>query len=504
MSRFSDSQERKLGMILSYAHTAVSAIISIIYIPILLNGIGKSEYGLYQLLGSVIAYFSTMYSSLNASVMKYYTQYLINGDEKNIENTLAISRRIFIAVSIIIVAVSVPVSFIFETVYSESLSEHEMTEALAMFAIMIANLLVYLNNSIYSASIMSNEKFIFRRSLDLVSQVLQPIGVVLFIKRYPYAITIVSIQLALNIAVAIANIFYSKHKLNVKVVYHGKDSALVRGLLSLSGSVLFVTIADQIFWKTDQLILAQMYGTEVVAVYSIGSQLNTIFISVGIVMGGVLLPLLTKIIANDKDGSALSKAFAQIGRYQSYIVMLALTGIILFGREFIVILAGEDFLEAYNVTLLLIIPYTVDLIQNSGNTILQAKNEYWYRAKILFVAAIINIFLTVLMARKFGMEGAAGATSIAIIVTSWFIMNYIYSSKVGLNIRLFWKNVIPVWIRGIVPFAVGIAILKINIANRIIQFAVHVILYCLVYLLFITITMKPDERKTIYERLIKK
>lgn len=505
MSNASSSKQRRVGLALSYAQTAASAVISVLYIPILLRGIGQSEYGLYQLLGSVIAYFSTMYSSLNASVMKYYTQYLIDNDTDSMENTLAISRRIFLIVSLIIVAISIPVIGIYRIAYRGSLTPHELNESMVMFVVMIANILIYLNNSIYSASILANEKFIFRRSLDLITQCIQPFAVVLFIKRYPYALTIVSIQLALNVCVAIANILYSKKQLHVKVVFHGKDSALVRGLLSLSGSILFVTLADQIFWKTDQLILGQLYGTGVVAVYSIGSQLNTIYISIGVAMSGVVLPMLTKIINNDEDGTRLSAVFVKLGRYQSLMIMLVFSGIALFGKEFIVILAGKDYLDAYVVAMLLMVPYTVDLIQNSGNTILQTKDKYWYRARVLFVAAIINIFLTYALAKKYGMYGAAAATTVAIIVTSWILMNYIYSKKIGLDIKKFWFNVAPIWFLGCIPFLIGLGIRKIKYSNNFIQFVIHVLLYVIFYILFAYfVIMKKEERKYLLGKFKKK
>lgn len=502
----SRSKERKVGVALSYTQTALSAIISIIYIPLLLNGIGKSEYGLYQLLGSVIAYFSTMYSSLNSSVMKYYTEYLIDGNTEKMENTLFISRRVFNIISILLVAIAIPVGIIFRYAYRKSLSPAQLDEAIIMFAIMIANILVYLKNSIYSASIMSNERFIFRRSLDVISQILQPIAVILFIKRYPYALTIVTIQLTLNCLIAIANYIYVKKQLNVRVIYHGKDTKILKGLLSLSGSVLFVSLADQIFWKTDQLILGQMYGAGIVAVYSIGSQLNSIYISVGIVMGGVLLPMLTKVINEDDEKKVkLSSTFAQLGRYQSFILMLVFWGIILFGKEFILILSNKEYLPAYYVALLLMIPYTVDLIQNSGNSILQAQNLYWYRARILFIAALINVVLTYILSKYYGMYGAAFATSVSIVITSWIIMNKIYMSNIGLNIKLFWKSVVPIWLVGLLPAVFGYLISKIVVGNIYITFIIHVLLFVIVYgIIVFLLAMRKDEKKYLFGKLYKK
>ena len=50
--------ERKKGVVLSYIQVVLSIVINIAYVPILLKMLGKSEYGLYQLVGSLFSYIS--------------------------------------------------------------------------------------------------------------------------------------------------------------------------------------------------------------------------------------------------------------------------------------------------------------------------------------------------------------------------------------------------------------------------------------------------------------
>ena len=52
--------QRKIGIILSYIYTATHVVVNLLYVPLLLRTIGQSEYGLYQLVGSLIAYISIM------------------------------------------------------------------------------------------------------------------------------------------------------------------------------------------------------------------------------------------------------------------------------------------------------------------------------------------------------------------------------------------------------------------------------------------------------------
>ena len=48
--------ERSKGAIMNYLYMGVQVIVNLIYVPLLLSFIGTAEYGLYQLIGSVMAY----------------------------------------------------------------------------------------------------------------------------------------------------------------------------------------------------------------------------------------------------------------------------------------------------------------------------------------------------------------------------------------------------------------------------------------------------------------
>ena len=102
---------------------------------------------------------------------------------------------------------------------------------------------------------------------------MQPAIVFLLIKKYPYAIVIVISVVLINLIVAFARRIYATKVLNATIHYHGQDRGFVKGLFQLSSAILFALIADQIFWKADQLVIGKMLNTSAVAVYSVGSQI---------------------------------------------------------------------------------------------------------------------------------------------------------------------------------------------------------------------------------------
>ena len=50
--------QRKAGVLLSYAGEIIKILVNLVYTPIMLRLLGQSEYGLYQLVYSVVSYLS--------------------------------------------------------------------------------------------------------------------------------------------------------------------------------------------------------------------------------------------------------------------------------------------------------------------------------------------------------------------------------------------------------------------------------------------------------------
>lgn len=70
------SRRRKVGAVVSYLYTIASIVVSLVYVPLLLGGIGQEEFGLYQLVGSVMSYIVSINSILASGVSRYYCMYI--------------------------------------------------------------------------------------------------------------------------------------------------------------------------------------------------------------------------------------------------------------------------------------------------------------------------------------------------------------------------------------------------------------------------------------------
>lgn len=474
--------QRKKGAVLSVLNSAAQAMVGLLYVPLLLNGIGQSEYGLYQFIGSIIAYITIINTTLSAGITRYYSMFLAEDNKENMSNVLAIALRLY-RIAYVLIAVVVAIFIVLlRLVYANSLSAQEINEGSLMLGVLALNAIVLLRNTISIAVITAYEKFVFLRLVTLASIILQPVIVAIGIIWFPYALTISIVQLLLNIAVCVIQHLYAKNKLEMKANLFELDSGLRDGLLRFSSGILLAVIADQIFWKTDQIILAYFWGLDVVAVYAIGSQIFFAYMALGTAIPSVFLPKISSLYHQHRNMEEISKLFTKLGRISFYVLFLILSLFVIFGKDFIFLWAGSNFLDAYWITIIILVPFTIDLVQCVGLTILQVMDKYHFRARLYLFGAIINIALTLVLAYYFQGIGAASATAVSVVLTSGFILNWYYKSKIKLDISSFWKNILSVsWPLILLMSAFVVFWQTVDLETSWISFTLGVIAYIIAY-----------------------
>ena len=166
--------QRKFGIFLSYLNIMLHAFIGFLYVPILLHYIGKSEYGLYQLMGSLIAYFSIMDFGLTAAVIRFYTKYKALNNQKGMENILALSLRGYGIVTILVLGIGVFCYSFLDQAFAVSMTASELAEAKYIFLLLLLNIVITLSTMVFRAVINAHEKFLFLKGLETFQLVSQP------------------------------------------------------------------------------------------------------------------------------------------------------------------------------------------------------------------------------------------------------------------------------------------------------------------------------------------
>jgi O-antigen/teichoic acid export membrane protein len=159
-------------------------------------------------------------------------------------------------------------------------------------------------------------------------------------------------------------------------------------------------------------------------------------------MTNVLIPRVTTMVAKEESDERLTDLFIKVGRLQFCIIGLIVSGFAVFGQAFIRIWVGDSFANSYWVAVLTMFPLCVPLIQNTGLSIITAKNKHRFRSVVYLVIAIVNVISTYLVIPKYGVIGAAFCSGVSYIVGQGIIMNMYYWKVIHINIPEFWRNIL--------------------------------------------------------------
>src|SRR5439155_1385372 len=81
----------RVNTISNYLTTATSVLLALVVTPILVHGLGRTEYGVWVLVGSILVYIELLNLGLDAATVKYVAHYHALGDHERVRRTIASS-----------------------------------------------------------------------------------------------------------------------------------------------------------------------------------------------------------------------------------------------------------------------------------------------------------------------------------------------------------------------------------------------------------------------------
>jgi len=147
------------------------------------------------------------------------------------------------------------------------------------------------------------------------------------------------------------------------------------------------------------------------------------------------------------------------------------------------------------------------IIQNVGISILYAMNLQAFRSMVLIVIAILNIIISIPIAKTYGAIGVAYVTAGTLVLGNFIIMNIYYHKRIGINIIRFWKSVSVITTVVLFSISIGFLMNYLFPYDTLIFFIPKILAYTFIHVIIIYFIAFNDYEKEIvisaYNRLKK-
>lgn len=497
-----NKSQLKIGVILNYINIGLGTLIPLCYTPIMLRLLGQGEYGLYKIASNVASYLSLVSLGIGSAVTRYLVKYRAKGDKEGEERILGLFIRIFRLIALASFILGLILTLNLHIWYSESLTRSELQRMKVLVFLMSCNTAISFSLSPYVSVVNAHEKFVFLQCMNIISTCITPIINLILLWLGYASIGMAISSLAVNVMIQSFYVFYVRRSMKVHAIYKDMPVELLKEILTFSFWVFVGNVVGQLYNATDTILIGAVPSLATVgaAVYNVGGTLNNMVLTMTTGIGNVLAPRTNYLVFSGASNADLIDYAIRIGRLQSYIITLLVSGFIVFGQPFISFYAGKGYEDAYWVAVLMMIPNIVPLVQSVCLNIIVAQNRHRFRSLVYLGIALANVIGTWVLMKSMGIVGAALMTGLALVVGQGGVMNWYYWRRIKLNIPLFWKKILPTFGIGVLLCAITLALSRIVDFYRSGIFICGIIFYTIIYIMLNWIFVMNDyEKKLISE-----
>ena len=494
----------KTGALLSYVVLALQNLVGLLYTPFMLRMMGKSEYGLYSIAASVVAYLTILDLGFGNAIVRYTAKFRAENKQEEQYEMFGMFFLLYCGIGLIALLAGGVLYWNAENIFDASMTASELSRTKVILLLMVFNLAITFPFSLFGSIITAYEQFIFQKVIAILRIILNTATMIVLLNLGYKAIAMVVVTTIFNVLTLGLNFWYCKHYLKIKLKFVRFKWGFLKEVSIYSFWIFLNVIMDRIYWSTGQFVLGAYAGTAVVAVFAVAIMLEHMYMSFSTAISGVFLPKVTAMAVRDSDGKSISDLFIKTGRIQYCVMVLVLTGFFLFGRQFIHLWAGDGYDDAYIIAMLFFVPLTIPLIQNLGITILQARNQMKFRCILYLVISLVSLGAQIPLSMYYGGIGCACAIAGALVLGQIIIMNVYYQVRQKIDIVGFWVEIIKMSVVPAVLTVLTYYVLRQYALDTVAKLAAGIVIYLVVYLpLFFTLSMNAYERDLILKPIKK-
>lgn len=273
MSQDNNKRIAKNTLIL-YIRMLFTMAVSLYTSRVILNTLGVEDYGIYNVVGGVVAMFGFLNSAMSSATNRYITFNLGKGDNKRLQTIFSTTLQIhtIIAIVIVIFAEIIGTWFLYNKM---QIPNDRLDAAFWVLQSSILSSVIMILSVPYNAAIIAHEKMSVFAYISIVEVVLRLIIVYLlnvfsYDKLIIYAILALAVQILIRFCYSIYCHRHFKETKYIKVW----DKSLFKEMMSFAGWSFWGNIAGILYTQGLNMLLNVFFGPVVNAARAIAVQVQ--------------------------------------------------------------------------------------------------------------------------------------------------------------------------------------------------------------------------------------
>ena len=488
----------KAGVVLSYISILIINVVGLFTTPIIVRTLGVESYGIYLLLSSYIAYIALLDLGITATINRFIAKYRALDDKNQEIEFISIIIKFISLVILLVLFLGFILSENIDSIISSSYLS--LTKLKIIIWALVLTLVLNIMIGFVSGYLAAYEKFIFIKSIEIVKSLLRVFLLLLVFSGKGDILLLVSIDFFTAFLIFLSSMFYFFKTKDIPIKFLLYNKVRFEEILSYSVWIFIFNAISQIQWRSGQIIIGYRLDPSAVAVYGIGIVLGTYYGAFSTAITSIFISRTTYKVYQNNDMKELTLYMVRVARMSALVLMLVLANFIVIGKDFIFLWVGVEFRPAWIIALVVMITYTVPLLQGIANQVLEAKKLFRFKSKVYLVCLTVGITFGYLLIDYYGINGM-----IIGIIFGWIsaivIMTIYYHVTLKLNMIDLFNGVSKIFLITVIVAVTGYSLNVIETDISWIIISIKAVIVSFIYLILIYRYALLDSEKSLVNKI---
>lgn len=329
-----DNKRIAVNSFVIFARLCITSIIGIFASRLVLDALGASNYGLYDVVGGIVTLLNVMNTAMLSTTYRYIAYEIGKGESGRPNAVFNTSLLIHFGFAVFILLIGLTVGLWYINNYlnipDDSMADARFVFLVSLLTTSFSTLLVP-----YQGLLVAYERFASTAIIDIVTNLIRFGALVLLLYSVDNSLRVYSIiQVGYTVVAGVSYtvLCYNNYYSTVKLKLY-KEKSLIKEMMSFALWTLFGAVASIGKTQGCVILINYFFGTLVNAAYAIGHQIESYVLMFARSLNSAAVPQITKSFSGGNDGRSLLLT-SYISKY-TFIMMMMVAFPVLLEIDFI-------------------------------------------------------------------------------------------------------------------------------------------------------------------------
>jgi O-antigen/teichoic acid export membrane protein len=421
--------------------------------PFILHSLGTLAYGVWVLAISVVSYLGLLDLGMQSSVLRFVSKGHTKKDHQSASDAISAALWVRLQISVLVLVLSGVLAAVFPVVFKVPVElASDARKAILLIGVNVA---LSMSIGVVGGVLSGLNRYDLQNCVSLIQSAVRVTGVVLVLRSGHGIVAIAVCELIAGLVGNLLLVWIARKlypELRIRLATPTKET--LRRIWTYSSYAFLTTIAVQLVYQSDNLVVGAFVSTSAVTFYAIANSLCRYASQVVGTIGATFVPAASTYEAAG-DSSSLLMLYKHGTRATLAISLPILITFILRGNSFIGLWMGQQYSHSSGIVLIILsIPLFFAFANRTATSIAYGIEKHRMGALWAVGEGVGNLVLSVVLVHRYGIYGVAIGTMVPSLIAQLVFWPGHISKLVGLNrFDVIWKVWAPMFLCA-VPFAI--------------------------------------------------